>query len=107
MIDIDWDELTFSVTPTRSMYTTTCLAGEDWKPGHLLPYGEFSISPAAGVLNYGQGLFEGMKAYRTSKGNIGIFRPRENAKRLNRGCHRLCMPEVPEELFLDAIQQVL
>lgn len=107
IIDIDWDKLTFSVTPTRSMYKTTCLQGEDWKPGELMPYGNISISPAAGVINYGQGLFEGMKAYRTSKGNIGIFRPLENAKRVNRGCQRLCMPEIPEKLFWEAIEQIV
>lgn len=104
---INWDELTFSITPTKSIYITTCKEGEEWKPGELIPYGNIPISPAAGVLNYGQGLFEGMKAYRTAKGNIGIFRPLENAKRVNMGCRRLCMPEVPEGLFWEAIQQVV
>jgi len=106
-VDVNWDDLTFSATPTRSIYLTTCKEDGQWKPGELIPYGDISISPAAGVLNYGQGLFEGMKAYRTSKGNIGIFRPSENAKRVNSGCRRLCMPEIPEELFWDAIRLVV
>ena len=57
----DWDSLTFSLTPTDTMYITTTNADEPWMPGELRPYGNISISPAAGVLNYGQGLFEGMK----------------------------------------------
>ena len=106
-IDINWDELTFSVTPTKSMYYTTCREGEEWKPGNLIPYGDISLSPAACVINYGQGLFEGMKAYRTAKGNIGMLRPFENARRIQAGCRRLCMPELPEDLFWDAIRQVV
>jgi branched-chain amino acid aminotransferase len=106
-VKIDWDTLTFSVTPTRSMYLARCPQDGSWKPGELVPYGDITISPAAGVLNYGQGLFEGMKAFRTAEGNIGIFRPGENARRVNTGCRRLCIPEVPEELFLDAIRAVV
>ncbi len=105
--DINWDELTFSVTPTRSMYITTCPQDGQWTEGGLVPFGNISLSPAAGALNYGQGLFEGMKAHRTVKENIVVFRPRENAKRVNSGCRRLCMPEVPEDLFLAAIRMVV
>ena len=63
------------------------------------------ISPAAGVLNYGQGLFEGMKAYRTSKDRVVFFRPEENARRMQRGADRLKMPPVPESIFVDAVEQ--
>ena len=63
---IDWDSLTFSFTPTDMMYVATCKLGEDWQPGELQPFSEISISPAAGVLNYGQGIFEGMKAQRSA-----------------------------------------
>ena len=70
MKDIDWDALTFSLTPTDWMYVAEVKAGEPWMPGSLVPYADFSISPAAGVLNYGQGLFEGMKAYRTEADRI-------------------------------------
>ena len=104
---INWDELTFSVTPTKTMFVAKCNIGESWDEGEFVPYGNISISPAAGVLNYGQGLFEGMKAYRTSKGNIGIFRPMENVKRANMGCRRLLMPEVSEKLFWKAVKGVV
>ena len=60
--EIDWDSLTFSLTPTDTMYITETGIDDAWMPGELLPYGDMKISPAAGVLNYGQGLFEGMKA---------------------------------------------
>ena len=56
----DWDSLTFSLTPTETMYITSTEGDEPWMPGTLQPYGDIPMSPAAGVLNYGQGLFEGM-----------------------------------------------
>ena len=90
--EIDWDSLTFSLTPTDTMYITDTDINDAWMPGELIPYGDMKISPAAGVLNYGQGLFEGMKAYRTSKGRVVFFRPEENARRMQRGADRLKMP---------------
>ena len=59
---VDWDTLTFSMTETDFMYMTKTAIDEPWEPGEMRPYGNISISPAAGVMNYGQGLFEGMKA---------------------------------------------
>jgi len=105
--DIDWDKLTFSLTPTDTMYVATTTAEDPWMPGDLRPYGNISISPAAGVLNYGQGLFEGMKAYRTAKNRVVFFRPDENARRMQRGADRLKMPPVPESIFIDAVEQVV
>ncbi len=96
---MDWDSLGFGLTPTAAMYVATCERGEavrlrgclhsaqvhadkglraaapQWAAGSLQPYGPLSLSPAAGVLNYGQGIFEGMKAYRTVAGRIVLFRP--------------------------------
>ncbi len=103
----DWDSLTFSLTPTDTMYITTTEGDQPWMPGTLQPYGNIPMSPAAGVLNYGQGLFEGMKAFRTSKGRIVFFRPEENARRMQRGADRLNMPPVPESIFVDAVEQVV
>lgn len=103
--EIDWDSLTFSLTPTDTMYLTETTANDPWMPGSLRPYGAIPMSPAAGVLNYGQGLFEGMKAYRTSKGRVVFFRPEENARRMQRGADRLKMPPVPESVFVDAVEQ--
>lgn len=104
---VDWDSLTFSFTPTDTMYVAKCNLGDDWEAGELMPYDNISISPAAGVLNYGQGLFEGMKAQRSEDGEILLFRPELNARRLAKGAERLGMPPVPEEIFLDAIEKVV
>ena len=106
-VSIDWDAMTFSFTPTDVMYRATCKLGDEWQPGELEPYGDITISPAAGVLNYGQGLFEGMKAQRSVNGGIVLFRPEKNAARLQDGARRLGMPPVPQEIFLDAIEQVV
>ena len=55
---IDWDSLTFSFTETDRMYIATCKQGEEWEPGVMQDFQNLSLSPAAGVINYGQGLFE-------------------------------------------------
>ena len=104
---IDWDALTFSFTPTDTMYVATCKLGEEWEEGEMMPFGDITISPAAGVLNYGQGLFEGMKAQRSVNGGIVLFRPERNAARLQNGAKRLGMPPVPEEMFINAIENVV
>ena len=75
----------------------------NWTEPRLEPYGPIAISPAAGVLNYGQGVFEGMKARRTPEGRIILFRPHSNAVRINQGARRLCMPEVPAGAFLKGL----
>ena len=105
--NINFDELTFTFTETRSMYVTKCKQGDDWNTGELFPYGNISISPASTVLNYGQGLFEGMKAYRTNDGRILLFRPEKNAERAAKGCLRLSMPEIPKKIFMDAVKKVV
>ena len=104
---VDWDSLTFSLTQTDYMYVANCELGGVWEPGEIIPYGNLSIDPAAGVLNYGQGIFEGMKAHRSVQGDVVLFRPEENARRFQRGADRLGMPPVPESVFLDAVEQVV
>lgn len=105
--DIDFDNLTFSFTRTRSMYIAKCNLGENWQNGKLMPFDNLSLSPAAVVLSYGQGLFEGMKAYRWEDDRITMFRPDMNAKRAAEGCKRLSMPEIPSSLFLDGVKKVV
>ena len=104
---IDYDNLTFSFTETKSMYVSKCRLNQSWKEGKLVPFNDVKISPAATILNYGQGLFEGMKAYRTKNDEIIMFRPDENAKRAANGCLRLSMPEISEEIFLDGVTKVV
>ena len=105
--DIDYDNLTFSFTETKSMYVSKCGLNESWKEGKLVPFNDIKISPAATILNYGQGLFEGMKAYRTKEDEIIMFRPDENAKRAANGCLRLSMPKISQRVFLDGVTSVV
>ena len=107
MEKIDWDNLGFNVVETRSMYKGICRKGEEWKLGGLIPYGTIELSPAAGVLNYGQGCFEGTKAYRTVKDRVVLFRPEMNAKRMALSTKRLCIPEMNQEYFLNAVEETL
>ncbi|MEE8341800.1 MAG: branched-chain amino acid aminotransferase [Candidatus Neomarinimicrobiota bacterium] len=105
--DINWGKLTFSITPTRSMYEAHCEIDGEWEEGKLVPYGNISMSPAAGVLNYGQGIFEGMKAYRTAKDRIVLFRPEKNALRAATSAERVCIPPVRIEMFMDALEKIV
>ena len=105
--DIEWDDLTFSFTETDRMYIATCKEDDEWQPGAMQDFQNLSLSPAAGVINYGQGLFEGMKAQYAADGNVVLFRPEHNARRAQEGARRLGMPPVPEEMFLDAVKQTV
>jgi len=105
--DIDWDDLTFSFTETDRMYMATCKEGDEWEPGSMQDFQSLSLSPAAGVINYGQGLFEGMKAQYAADGNVVLFRPEHNARRAQEGARRLGMPPVPKDMFLDAVKQTV
>jgi branched-chain amino acid aminotransferase len=104
---INWDQLTFSLTSTDFMYVSSTKAGDQFTKGKIEKYGPLPIYPSATVLNYGQGIFEGIKAFRTSKDRIVVFRPLENHKRLNSGAQAFCMQEVPEEVFMDAVNSVV
>ena len=107
MEKIDWDNLGFNVVETRSMYKARCRQGEPWQSGGLIPYGTIKLSPAAGVLNYGQGCFEGTKAYQTAKDRVVLFRPEMNAKRMVMSTRRLCIPEMNQEFFLQAVEETI
>lgn len=78
-----------------------------WHRAQVMPRGPIALDPAASVLHYAQEIFEGMKAYRHPDGSIALFRPAENARRLNDSARRLAMPELPEALFLESLRQLL
>ncbi|BDA50893.1 Branched-chain-amino-acid aminotransferase 5, chloroplastic [Coccomyxa sp. Obi] len=101
--NINWDELGFGIDHMAPMmYRATYHPDSGWEGG-LEPYGPLQLDPSAQVLNYGQSVFEGMKAQRSAKGNIVLFRPDENAARMMAGAERLSMPPPPPEVFLDAV----
>ncbi|WP_170002100.1 branched-chain amino acid aminotransferase [Pseudopontixanthobacter vadosimaris] len=74
-----------------------------WHAAQVGPRGPLSLDPATAVLHYAQEIFEGMKAYRQDDGGVALFRPEQNARRFNESARRMAMPEVPEELFLEAV----
>jgi branched-chain amino acid aminotransferase len=78
-----------------------------WHNARVIPYGPIALDPAAMVLHYGQEAFEGLKAYRRGNGTICLFRPFMNFERLNRSAARLCMPEVPPEMQIEAVAALL
>ncbi|XP_042485884.1 branched-chain amino acid aminotransferase 2, chloroplastic-like isoform X3 [Macadamia integrifolia] len=102
--DISWDDLRFGLVPTDYMYVTKCLKGGDFPDGELVRFGNIELSPSAGVLNYGQGLFEGLKAYRKEDGSVVLFRPKENALRMRMGAERMCMTAPTVEHFVEAVK---
>lgn len=106
MQNIDWDNLGFDINPAEKMFVSRYRDGA-WDAGSILDYGPIPLYPAAVVLNYGQGIFEGMKAYRMKDGRIAMFKPEDNATRLNAGCRRLCMPELDEDFFVTSIEALL
>jgi branched-chain amino acid aminotransferase len=91
---------------TDFRYISTWKNGK-WDEGSLVEDNMLKISEASTALHYGQQCFEGLKAYKTKEGKIQLFRADENAKRMNRSCRRLLMPEVPVEKFIDAVKQVV
>ena len=105
-MNIDWDNLGFEIRPADKMFISQYANGV-WNSGKIIDYGTIPMYPSAVVLNYGQGVFEGLKAYRMRDDRIAICHPEANAKRLNEGCRRLCMPELDENYFVDSITKLL
>jgi branched-chain amino acid aminotransferase len=78
-----------------------------WVSAEVIPYGPIMMAPSAAVLHYGQEIFEGIKAYRHQDGSIWTFRPEANAKRLQLSARRMALPEVPVELFVESLKQLI
>ncbi|HOC08838.1 MAG: branched-chain amino acid aminotransferase [Clostridiales bacterium] len=106
LVNIDWNTLGFSYIKTDFRYISTWKDGK-WDEGKLVEDNRLCISEGSAALHYGQQCFEGLKAYRTKDGKIQLFRPDQNAKRMQASCRRLLMPEVPVEKFIDACVQVV
>lgn len=104
--NIDWGNLGFGYLPTDYRYVANYKNGA-WDEGGLVTDPTVAISECAGVLQYCQSCFEGMKAYTTAEGKTVIFRPELNARRMLDSCDRLEMPRFPEERFLDAVCQTV
>lgn len=104
--DIPLENIPFGKFFTDHMLEADFENGE-WKNIEIKPYQPLLLSPSLAALHYGQAIFEGIKAYRNKAGEAFIFRPFDNFKRFNVSAHRMMMPEVPEELFMEGMRQLI
>ncbi|KAG9440678.1 hypothetical protein H6P81_020843 [Aristolochia fimbriata] len=105
--NVNWDELGFGICPTDYMYMMRASKNGEFVNGELNRFGNIELSPSSGVLNYGQGLFEGLKAYRKPDGGLLLFRPEQNALRMQMGAERLCMPSPSVDQFVSAVKKTV
>lgn len=103
----DETKLGFAKYFTDHMFVMDYDEGQGWHDGRVVPHEPFLIEPASCVLHYAQMMFEGMKAYRTPDGGIQLFRPDMNIARMKRTNERMCIPELPGDLFLAAVKAVI
>lgn len=92
---------------TDHMFLADWTPDAGWHDARVVPYGPISLDPAASVLHYAQEVFEGLKAYRHADDSIQLFRPDQNAARMQRSAHRLALPEVPTDWFLGSIAALI
>jgi branched-chain amino acid aminotransferase len=78
-----------------------------WRQPRIMPFGDMRMSPAALVLHYSQTIFEGLKAYRNVNGGINLIRPQDNIARMKHSAERMCMPPVPEDIFMEALIELI
>jgi branched-chain amino acid aminotransferase len=103
----DESKLGFGTIFTDHMFNMDYSPEKGWHSPRIEPYAPLNLDPATMYLHYAQGVFEGLKAYRSASGNIQLFRPQENMKRLNNSCRRLCIPEFDEAFALASMKQLI
>jgi branched-chain amino acid aminotransferase len=103
----DQTQLGFGTHFTDYMLNMDYSSEQGWHAIRIEPYGNFSLDPATMVLHYGQGIFEGLKAYRREDGGIQLFRPGDNFERFNHSARKLCMPEIDKAQVMAALKQLL
>ena len=102
----DWDHLDFGKNFSDHMFLMEYKDGE-WGQGEIVPFANLTMHPAMSAIHYGQSIFEGLKANRTVNNEVSIFRPDMNARRFNESAERMCMPTISEDLFVEAIRQLV
>ena len=103
----DENKLGFGTIFTDHMFNMDYSVEKGWYNPRIEPYAPLVMEPSTMVLHYGQGVFEGMKAYRNQQGGVQLFRPQENFRRLNASNRKLCIPEIDETFALKALKQLL
>ena len=105
------DSTDFSNLPFGSVFTDYMLSCDykdgKWDKPTIQPYAPFLIDPSAKVFHYGQAVYEGMKAYKDENEGVWLFRPDQNFTRLNNSATRLAMPEIPEDIFIEGMKQLI
>lgn len=103
----DPDSLRFGTVFTDHMFVMDYDPEKGWHDGKIVPYGPLALDPATVVFHYGQEMFEGLKAYKTKEGKVQLFRPDMNAKRTNNTNKRMCIPQIDEQMYIDAIKELV
>lgn len=103
----DEKNLGFGKFYTDHMFVMDYDEGQGWHDARIVPYGPIPLEPTCVTLHYAQETFEGLKAYRREDGKVQLFRPEMNARRMINSNRRLCMPEVPEEMFVEAVKAIV
>lgn len=101
------EALGFGKIATDHMFVMNYTEGKGWHDARIIPYQNLSLAPSAMVFHYGQEMFEGLKAYKGVDGKVRLFRPDMNAKRANASNERLCIPQIPEEDFVEAVKAIV
>ena len=102
----DFNNIQFGTVFSDHMFVVDYEDGK-WINPEILPFGPMSLSPSTFALHYGQAIFEGMKAYKNNNGEAQLFRPKDNIKRLNQSANRMAMAELPEEIFMEGLKQLI
>lgn len=103
---VNWENPGFGLYFSDHIFELNWKEGT-WDEGEIKPYGPMEIEPSMCTLHYGQTIFEGLKAYKAADGGINLFRPDRNAWRLNNSADRLCIPKIDENLFIDALKELI
>jgi branched-chain amino acid aminotransferase len=103
---VDFDNLTFGSVFTDHMLVCTYKNGT-WEMPKIVPYQPIVLDPSSKIFHYGQSIFEGMKAYKDKNDDVFLFRPLENFKRFNISADRMCIPQLPQEYFMDGLTTLL
>ncbi len=103
---LDPQNIVFGSLFTDHMLIADCVNGI-WQTPEIIPFGEIGFNPALASLHYGQSIFEGMKAFKDDEGGVRMFRPLENFKRFNISAERMCMAQVPEDIFIGGLEELL
>ncbi|MBX7095468.1 MAG: branched-chain amino acid aminotransferase [Flavobacteriales bacterium] len=104
--EVDFNNIIFGRQFSDHMFVMDFKNGK-WENPKIVPYAPIPMSPATHALHYGQSIFEGMKAYKNESGEVFLFRPEENFKRLNSSAERMCMPTLSKEIFMDALTELI